>query len=260
MTHEFEVDEEITLDATPEQVWQAIATGPGIDSWFMGRNEIEPREGGRSSLSLLGHTSESTVTAWEPGRRLAYRGDTGPDGTFMAFEYLIEARDGGGTVLRLVHNGLLGDDWEDQYRALSVGDGMYLRKLAVHLRHFTGRTSAWNLFLPGPAMPDPAPVWAAFTEVFGLTGPAVAGSTGRIGLDRAEPADAVVEFAHEPDFLGVRTADSLYMLVHGYRDTVVVERHAFATSAEGAEAGAKAEAVATEAWTGWLNGLAGQGS
>jgi hypothetical protein len=27
-------------------VWEAIATGPGLDSWFMGRNEVEPREGG----------------------------------------------------------------------------------------------------------------------------------------------------------------------------------------------------------------------
>ena len=38
MGHEFEADKRAELDATPEQVWEAIATGPGIDSWFMGRN------------------------------------------------------------------------------------------------------------------------------------------------------------------------------------------------------------------------------
>ena len=73
MTHKFELRKEITLDATPEQVWDAIATGPGIDSWFMGRNEIEPREGGAGRLTMGGDTSTSTVTAWEPRRRLAYR-------------------------------------------------------------------------------------------------------------------------------------------------------------------------------------------
>jgi hypothetical protein len=26
-------------------VWEAIATGAGIDGWFMGRNQVEPREG-----------------------------------------------------------------------------------------------------------------------------------------------------------------------------------------------------------------------
>ena len=56
MPHEFELRKEITLDATPEQVWEAIATGPGIDAWFMGRNQVEPREGGRSSMTIGGHT------------------------------------------------------------------------------------------------------------------------------------------------------------------------------------------------------------
>jgi hypothetical protein len=50
-------------------VWEAIATGPGIDSWFMGRNEVEPREGGRARMTLAGHTQESTVAAWEPSKQ-----------------------------------------------------------------------------------------------------------------------------------------------------------------------------------------------
>ena len=64
MPHEFELRKEITLDATPEQVWEAIATGPGIDGWFMGRNQVEPREGGRSSMTIGGQTEESVVTTW----------------------------------------------------------------------------------------------------------------------------------------------------------------------------------------------------
>lgn len=43
MGHPFEIELEEHLPATPEQVWDAIATGPGVDSWFMGRNEIEAR-------------------------------------------------------------------------------------------------------------------------------------------------------------------------------------------------------------------------
>ena len=84
MSHEFEVREEITLTATPDQVWDAIATGPGIDSWFMGRNEVEPGPGGTARTHLPGFAMESTITAWEPGQRYATRTGTAPDGAFMA--------------------------------------------------------------------------------------------------------------------------------------------------------------------------------
>jgi uncharacterized protein YndB with AHSA1/START domain len=71
MAHGFEIDDEIQVKVTPEQVWDAIATGPGLDSWFMGRNEVEPREGGTARITHPGWTLESTVDqqqaeqAWE---------------------------------------------------------------------------------------------------------------------------------------------------------------------------------------------------
>ncbi|MDG4788001.1 hypothetical protein O7626_19000 [Micromonospora sp. WMMD1102] len=66
--HEFELIHDITVPATPEQVWAAIATGPGIDSWFMGRNEVEPREGGTASMTMFGNTEGATIT--EPFRAI----------------------------------------------------------------------------------------------------------------------------------------------------------------------------------------------
>jgi uncharacterized protein YndB with AHSA1/START domain len=141
MPHEFELRKEITLDATPEQVWEAIATGPGIDGWFMGRNQVEPREGGRTSMTIGGHTEEGVVTVWEPGRRFAYRAGN-PDAEWMAFEWLIEGRDDGARVPRLVQSGVLGDNWETEYDALGTGWDTYLHQLAQYLAHFRGRPVA----------------------------------------------------------------------------------------------------------------------
>ena len=45
MAHRFEITQDLEVGATPEQVWEAIATGRGMDSWFMGQSEVEPREG-----------------------------------------------------------------------------------------------------------------------------------------------------------------------------------------------------------------------
>src|SRR5262249_46041662 len=127
MPHEFKLTHDIDLEASPEQVWAAIATGPGIDSWVMGQNEVEPGEGGVGRMSMPGFTGESTITAWEPGRRFAYRSEPGEDGSFMAFEYLIEGREGAATALRLVHSGILSGDWEAEYDALKKGNPLYLR-------------------------------------------------------------------------------------------------------------------------------------
>jgi uncharacterized protein YndB with AHSA1/START domain len=247
MPHEFEVREELPLSATPEQVWEAIATGPGIDSWFLGHSEIEPREGGRGSMTMGEHTTHSTVTAWDPPHRLAYRSDDNPDGTFMAFEYLIEGRAGGSTVLRFVHSGMLGDDWEAEYDALSKGDRMYLLHLAAYLRHFPGRTATHSMFLPGPQIADGQRVWAAFAEALGGKGTPAEGDEVRIEIDGLPPVEGVVEYAGPPTYLIVRTPDGLYTFMHGYLDTVVVELHAFS---------AGIDTQATEsAWQSWLRRL-----
>ncbi len=227
MPHEFEIIKEITIHATPDQVWEAISTGPGIDSWFMGSNQVEPREGGRTSLTMGDTTEEATVTAWEPAKRFAYRSDENPDGTFMAFEFLIERRGQGSTVVRFVHSGFLGDNWEAEYDAISKGNGIYLRKLAAYLEHFPGRTSASNVFVLGPQVPDQERVWAAFKGALGLTGTVAEGDPVRLEVEGLTSVEGVVEFVDAPTFLGVRTSDGLYVLIHGLGGTVVVEYHSY---------------------------------
>ena len=94
MAHPFEVRKEIEVAASPDEVWEAIATGTGIDGWFLSTgNEVEPRVGGRMHMSFgEGESAESTVTAWEPPHRFAYSSDAAPDGTLHAFEYVVEAQ------------------------------------------------------------------------------------------------------------------------------------------------------------------------
>jgi uncharacterized protein YndB with AHSA1/START domain len=246
MGHEFETDNEITVDATPEQVWEAIATGPGIDSWFMGRNEVEPRAGGQVRMAVSDYfTAESTITAWDPPNRLAYRSPEAEDGSFMAFEFLVEGRDQGSTVVRLVHNGFLGgDDWEAEYDALRKGDPMYLRSLGIYLTYFPGRTatpvSAW-----GPQQPNQDEVWEGFKRGLGLSGTVAEGDTARFTLDGSTPVEGVVDSVLVPSFLGVRTDDGLYRFVGG-GGLAGVGHHIFAPMDQ---------AEAERAWQSWLTRL-----
>jgi uncharacterized protein YndB with AHSA1/START domain len=244
--HEFELSDEITVDATPEQVWEAIATGPGIDSWFMGRNQVEPREGGKLRMTLGDDTEEATVTAWEPPRRFAYRVGEGPEGSSMAFEYLMEGREGGTTVVRLVQSGVLGGDWEAEYDALRKGWRMYLRTLAQYLTHFPGRT-ATPISAQGPQQADEDAVWEVLKRGLGLTGTVREGDQVRFSLDGSTQVEGVVDSVRYPDpsFLGVRTADGLYRFV-GRGGTIGVGHHVFAD----------VDRQETErAWQAWLTRL-----
>ena len=179
MTHPFELEFETALPATPEQVWEAIATGPGVDSWFMGRNEIEAREGGSASMDTGGHREEALITAYDPGKRLALRTSPGADGRFMAFEYLIEGREGGSTVLRVVHSGLLGDDWQDEYDALRSGWPFHLHTLQEYLAHFPGRTAVPVFGMTTAADRTPEEIQAQLADALSLTAPIATGTGAR---------------------------------------------------------------------------------
>jgi uncharacterized protein YndB with AHSA1/START domain len=245
MTHEFELRKEVILDATPEQVWEAIATGPGIDGWFMGRNQVEPREGGRSSMTVGEHTREATVTAWEPPHRFAYRGDSLDGTTFMAFEWLIEGREGGGTVLRLVQSGVLGDDWETEYDALGTGWDMYLHQLGQYLGYFRGRP-ATSVTVMGPGPDDAERAWTRLWSGLGLTGKPAEGDQVRLAPEGLDPVEGVVDYL-APEFLGVRADDGLYRFFRGGDGLVFLGHHLFADDVDQGQAEA--------GWQRWLDRL-----
>jgi uncharacterized protein YndB with AHSA1/START domain len=261
MTHPFEIELEAILPASPEEVWDAIATGPGIDSWFMGRNEVEPREGGAAAMDTGGHRAEAVVTAYDPGKRFATRTAAAPDGRFMAFEYLIEGRDRGSTVLRVVHSGLLGDDWRDEYDALRRGWPFHLHTLREYLTHFPGRAGI-PVFAMAPSGGRPArEVRAALTAALSLPALVTVGARAHAEPAGLPPLDGEVTWADDERF-AVRTADGLYGF-HGFSGLVLMFHHLFAPDTQVDSAvdtlvdsametgGATAEA----AWQRWLTTL-----
>jgi uncharacterized protein YndB with AHSA1/START domain len=243
MAHPFEVRKEIEIEATPEEVWEAITTGPGLDSWFMGRNEVEPGEGGKVRMTLPAWTLESTITVWDPPNRLVTDTGQDEDGRLMVFEYLIEGRAGGSTVLRFVHSGFLpGDDWEQEYEALKEGDPMYIHKLAEYLKYFRGRT-ATPVDVYGPQVPDREQVWAKFRSGLGLAGTVVEGDRVRLAPHGLPPMEGVVDWVSK-ETLGMRTNDGLYRFIDGLDGTVVLGHHIFADVDEQAT---------QRAWQAWLD-------
>ncbi|MDQ3947379.1 MAG: SRPBCC domain-containing protein [Actinomycetota bacterium] len=235
MARKFEVRKEVALDATPEQVWEAIATGPGLAAWFMPM-EIDP--------------DSNMVVAWEPGKRLTIETPPAGDGSTQAFEYLIEARGEGTSILRFVHSGFGGDDWDDEYESMmGMGWDMYLHTLAQYLVHFAGRRAVY-VEAEGPPASARQDSWPLLAGALGVAEPVEPGAAVRFELPGAGPIDGVVDYVTER-FVGLRTADALIRF-HGRAPigmTVAVSHHAYREEFDAA--------AATRAWETWLAAVFG---
>ena len=244
MGHAWEEHDDAVVAASVEEVWAAIATGPGIDSWFMGRNHVEPGPTGSVSTDVGGFVMTGTVTAWDPPNHFAYRSD-GPGERFIAFEYLIEGRGQSGTVVRLVASGFFpGDDWEAEFEAMTAGGQMYFRTLVAYLDHFAGRF-ATSINVMGPPVTDWAAAWAALRAGLGVGDHPAVGDPVRVTVPGIPTLDGVIDFVN-PQALGIRTEDGLYRFIQGYVGGFVLGHHLFTDSDE---------KQTDQAWKTWLAGL-----
>ncbi len=190
------IELEVEVVGTPEAVWQAIATGPGISSWYV-PHTVEERQGGHATASF-GPAPEmqipGRVAAWEPPRRIVFDGGEGVES--LAFEWLVEARDGGTCIVRLVNTGFgSGQPWDDQYDGMCEGWKLFMLNLQLHCKHFAGQAGTSMLPMAMWAGPK-ADTWAAVTSALGVPAAPNVGDRLVVNGDGAPPmAGTVVEAA-----------------------------------------------------------------
>jgi uncharacterized protein YndB with AHSA1/START domain len=118
------VDLAIEVTATPDEVWEAIATGPGISRWFV------PTDIEGDAIHLRhpnGLEQTGTITACERPHRFRFEfpeyaptPEAEPERT--ALEIVVEAQAGGTCVIRLVNSGFgSGADWDRQLELSQSG-------------------------------------------------------------------------------------------------------------------------------------------
>lgn len=240
------LEKSVELDATPEQVWAAIATGPGISTWFV-PTELEEREGGEVRQDFGGgYTDTGSVVAYEPGRRIVL--GAGAEGVSRhAFEYLVEAREGGGTVLRFVQSGFDddADGWENEYTSFDKGWDLFFGNLRGYFAHFAG-LPVGNVVAMAFVAGGAADAWPVLHRALGLPGRPALGA--EVVLDGPQKIAGVVDVA-TGEFLGVRSESALFRFgAEGSDGCGVSAYHYFYGEAVDAPA-------LTLQWQEWLSGL-----
>jgi len=159
------IENSIEVPGTPEQVWETIATGPGIEAWFVPARVAD----GRVALDMGdGMADAGHVTVSEPPHRFAYEElweavDGEPPGR-LASEFIVEARSGGTCVVRLVSTlHADGEGWDEVLDSMYKGWETFLLNLRAYLTHFPGQRCA-------TVMASGTGDWPAFVEALGLGG------------------------------------------------------------------------------------------
>lgn len=252
------VQVEVEVPGTPEQVWQAIATGPGVTAWFV-PTEVEEDAGG-TPVKVVSHfgpgmDSISTVTAWDPPRRFAAdSGDLGPNAPAVATEWIVEARSGGTCVVRVVHSLFAsGDEWDNQLASWEGGWPGFFRILRLYLAHFAGQSCS-ALQLMGLAPEPRSEAWAALAGPLGLAGATL--GERRSSPDGAPPIAGVVEGTGEgeyPEELLLRIDEPAPGLAHLFAMSmggqVYISVRFYLYGDQAPAAAARAEPV----WQAWLS-------
>src|ERR1700716_1277336 len=194
------VQVEVEVPGTPAEVWQAIATGPGISSWFV-PTEFEESDGRPVAVTMNfgpGMVPRSAVTAWDPPRMLAAQGEGWDGSPPIATEWSVEARAGGVCRVRVVNSLFAStDDWDNQLESTGLGWPAFFRTLRIYLTHFRGQRSAIMQFV-APVAGTEAEAWETLTAALGLkslsVGEGWGGALGCAGAQRrggARPPESV---------------------------------------------------------------------
>ncbi len=195
------IEVEVEVPGTPEEVWKAIATGPGISSWFV-PSSVEERVGGEAKSNFgPGMESVGTVKVWNPPSKMEVETVESPGK--VATEWIVEARSGGTCVVRVVHRWFADtDDWDQEFEMHGYGWISFFRTLRLYLTHFRGEPSS-QFPLTGFGAAPKASVWASLLDRLGLTSPVIG---ARISSRSTAPAltgivEHVGEAAHPEELL-----------------------------------------------------------
>jgi uncharacterized protein YndB with AHSA1/START domain len=247
------VEAEIEVTGSPEQIWQAIASGPGISSWFV-PTKLDGRIGGTTTSNFgPGMESAATITTWEPPMRFVAESESSPGLGTVATEWTVEAKAGGTCTVRVVHSWFAStDDWDDQFEGHSHGWLSFFQILRLYVQHFQGQPSELVQLLASSTEAKEK-AWDLLTQPLGLA----AARAGEQITTSGDPSTlrGVVEVVNPPEWPGLilrldKPAPAiahLFALSMGGQVLLSVRFYLY-----GAAAADAAESV-RNGWQNWLN-------
>lgn len=163
------VREEIVIEATPEQVWNAWAKPDQIARWFVDRAEGDMSRDDTVTWCFDTFQYRIPIEVYEaqPAEKLVFGGEV--PGRPPSLQEVIVVQEGGATRLRVANSGFgEGADWDDEFDGVQSGWQMALATLKHWLEGRSDKERAHHIVMR-PAELEYADMQPLFTTAEGLS-------------------------------------------------------------------------------------------
>jgi uncharacterized protein YndB with AHSA1/START domain len=192
----------VELDASPEDVFRAVTEGTEVAKWLAPEARSTAPEGGRKARIWIswgeGMSAEHEIEIFDPPKRVRHpSGKNAETKAPLYAEWLIEARDGGKTTLRLVHSGFsVGADWDDDYDAHARGWKLMLQNLRHYFARHAHEPAVHLPFMSNVESPRGS-LWQTLLGKLGVSTPPKVGDPFRFATPKGDVLTGVVDLVVE---------------------------------------------------------------
>lgn len=198
----------VELDASPEDVFRAVTEGTEVAKWLAPEARSTAAEGDRKPRIWIswgeGMSAEHELEIFDPPRRVRHpSGKNAETKAELYADWLIEAREGGKTTLRLVHSGFsVGADWDDDFDAHARGWQLMLQNLRHYFARHAHEPASHQPFMAKAAFAR-ATLWKALAEKLDLGAAPAVGDAFRFITASGDKLTGVVDFVADTRDLGL---------------------------------------------------------
>ena len=203
-----EIELTVELDASPEDVFRAVTDGTEIAKWLAPEARVTPPSDGKQGTIWLswgeGMGMEKPIQIWDAPRRMLHAsGRNSETKAPLWVDWLVEAKAGGSTTLRLVHSGFsTGADWDDEVESYARG----WRLMLANLRHYFARHArkpAVHLPFPAKVNSPREEVWSKLLSTLAFQGTPKPGDAFRITVGPSDVLTGTIDLVNPARDLGL---------------------------------------------------------